>query len=171
MNRDTSQIGHRKSLRLKGFDYSNQGLYFVTINTNKHHSLFGKIQNEKMVLNSAGIMVERWYFELENKFESIKCLSMVVMPNHFHCIIQIIDYPHINKKATLGRVIQWFKTMTTNEYIRRVKGLGWTPFDKKLWHWNYWEHIIRNDQAFDEIENYILTNPTRWESDRFYCKE
>jgi hypothetical protein len=92
---------------------------------------------------------------------------MVVMPNHFHCIW------HITKQdadTNIPTVVQWFKTMTTNEYIRGVKGLGWPPFNKRLWQRNYFERIIRNEQAYENIRNYIQTNPERWESDQLRRK-
>ncbi|MCU0351774.1 MAG: hypothetical protein MUF43_13255, partial [Flavobacterium sp.] len=68
--------------------------------------------------------------------------------------------------SPLHRVVQWFKTMTTNEYIRGVKNLGWTRFDGKLWQRNYWEHIIRNDEECQRIANYIMNNPLNWENDK-----
>ncbi len=71
--------------------------------------------------------------------------------------------------SPLHRVVQWFKTMTTNEYIRGVKSLGWQPFNGKLWQRNYWEHIIRNKQSYQTISKYIANNPTNWNDDKFYA--
>ncbi|MFN3920772.1 MAG: transposase, partial [Methylohalobius sp.] len=68
--------------------------------------------------------------------------------------------------APLPKIIQWFKTMTTNEYIRGVKQLGWTPFRGRLWQRNYYEHIIRTEDALRRIRRYIATNPLRWHLDR-----
>ncbi len=82
------KIHHRKSIRLKGYDYSQAGLYFITICVQDRACLFGDVVNGIMMLNDAGKMVEKWYFELENKFPEIRCHEMVVMPNHFHCIIE-----------------------------------------------------------------------------------
>jgi REP element-mobilizing transposase RayT len=62
--------------------------------------------------------------------------------------------------------VQWFKTMTTNEYIRGVKQLGWPAFAGRLWQRNYYEHIIRNEESLNRIRQYILDNPTRWVFDR-----
>jgi REP element-mobilizing transposase RayT len=145
-----------------------------------------------MVLNDAGKMIERWYYELENKFPYIKCHEMIVMPNHFHCILEIIPVganlrvcpnegrhgglpqPHEGLPQHLGSklssAIQWFKTMTTNEYIRGVKSLNWQSFDRRLWQRNYWEHIIRNEQAYDRISNYIKRNPSKWAEDQLFSK-
>lgn len=58
--------------------------------------------------------------------------------------------------------------MTTNEYIRGVKNLGWQTFDGKLWQRNYYEHIIRNEQSYHNISNYIINNPAKWQEDKFY---
>jgi REP element-mobilizing transposase RayT len=63
---------------------------------------------------------------------------------------------------------EWFKTMVTNEYIRGVKTLNWQPFNKKLWQRNYYEHIIRNDNSYQNISNYIINNPAKWQDDVLY---
>jgi hypothetical protein len=75
---------------------------------------------------------------------------------------------HLGSK--LSSAIQWFKTMTTNEYIRGVKSLNWQSFDRRLWQRNYWEHIIRNEQAYDRISNYIKRNPSKWAEDQLFSK-
>ena len=195
---------HRKSIRLKGYDYSQAGFYFITICCQDRTCLFGKVIHGKMVLNAAGEMIEKWYYELENKFPDIKCHEMIVMPNHFHCIIEndgaatvampvgadlrvcpntnttntpiLSDAPMLGDAPILGkhvgsplhRVMQWFKTMTTNEYIRGVKNLGWQPFNGKIWQRNYYEHIIRNEQSYQRISEYIINNPSKWVEDRFH---
>ncbi len=172
------QIHHRKSIRLKGYDYSQAGLYFITICTQNRECLFGNIINGEMILNAAGKMVNHWYYELQNKFNDIKCHAMVVMPNHFHCIVENVGADlrvcpnnaddilgeHIG--SPLRDVIRWFKTMTTNNYMRGVKQQDWIPFDGKLWQRNYWEHIIRNPNEYQRIAQYIINNPQQWENDR-----
>ncbi|OIN59692.1 hypothetical protein BLX24_07440 [Arsenicibacter rosenii] len=70
--------------------------------------------------------------------------------------------------SPLRDIVGWFKTMTTNEYIRNVKHNGWPRFDKRLWQRNYYEHIIRTDRAFNNITTYIIENPQRWRSDRLF---
>jgi putative transposase len=70
--------------------------------------------------------------------------------------------------SPLHGVVGWFKTMTTNDYIRNVKQNGWLPFNKKLWQRNYFEHIIRKDNSFQLISNYIYNNPANWENDKFF---
>jgi hypothetical protein len=68
--------------------------------------------------------------------------------------------------SPLQRVVQWFKTMSTNEYIRGVKQCGWPPFPGKLWQRNYWEHIVRNEPELNRIREYIHNNPAHWELDK-----
>ena len=68
--------------------------------------------------------------------------------------------------SPLHRVIQWFKTMTTNEYIRGVKQYGWVPFPGRLWQRNYYEHIVRNENEMSRIREYIRNNPVQWATDK-----
>ena len=70
--------------------------------------------------------------------------------------------------SPLHRVLQWFKTMSTNEYIRGVKNNNWIPFDGKLWQRNYWEHIIRDEKSYQTISEYIINNPAKWTEDKFF---
>ncbi len=72
--------------------------------------------------------------------------------------------------SPLQRVVQWFKTMSTNEYIRGVKQCGWSPFPGKLWQRNYWEHIIRNESELNRIREYIHNNPAQWEMDKLFVR-
>jgi len=291
------RIHKRRSFRLKGYDYSLGGLFFVTICIRNRLSLFGEVQNGKMKLNHAGEMIDKWYHELENKFPDVKCHAHIIMPNHFHCIIEnavgadlcvcqksppsnpspespstnnkqttlhdanpslhdvnpslhdanpssneinpspdvnpssneinpspdlhsssdaahkispnnginsisdssetrevspvvnyakptmgermggLLDDTHRTQltKPTMGEhtgsplheIVQWFKTMTTNEYIRNVKSNDWKRFDKKLWQRNYWEYIIRNERSYKNISKYIINNPKKWNEDTF----
>ena len=167
---------NRRSIRLKDYDYSQDGLYFITICINEKECLFGKIEQGKMLLNDAGFMVKNYYLELENKFCNVRCGKYVIMPNHFHCIIHIENTVGVDlcvnpiKKgehigSPLPRIIQWFKTMTTNAYINGVKTKNWKPFNKRLWQRNYYEHIIRNEKSCTEIYDYIVNNPLKWDLD------
>ncbi len=190
------QTHHRRSIRLRGYDYSRTGAYFVTLCTQNQACLFGDIENGKMQLNEAGKMMKRWYSELENKFPDIQCDEFVCMPNHVHFITITVGAdlrvrpgganpqpvrpgganPQPAPCETMGehtgsplhRVVQWFKTMSTNEYIRGVKQNGWPSFPGKLWQRNYWEHIIRNEQESNRIREYIRNNPLQWELDKLH---
>ena len=189
----------RRSIRLKGYHYARRGLYYVTICTEGHKNLFGKIADDVMVLSPAGQMIEKWWLKTPLKFPPITLDKYVVMPNHFHGIIAIVGAaprgrPKMQRKLqdgtqcivgaaprgrpkergeifemeskgssdgsgqphgvapALGDVVGWYKTMTTNEYIRHVKHDNWKAFTGRLWQRNYFEHIIRNDYDLDRIK-------------------
>lgn len=81
---------HRKSIRLKNYDYSQAGLYFITVCIENRHCLFGHISNDSMILNDAGNMIANQWNELNNRFPSIALHEYVVMPNHFHSIVEFV---------------------------------------------------------------------------------
>ncbi len=109
-------------------------------------------------------MIKHWWYELAHKFPNVETDEFVVMPDHFHGIIILTQGTHTG--APLSEIVQWFKTMTTNAYIRGVKLAGWLPFEGKLWQRNYYEHIVRNMTDMERIQKYIQNNPSSWEHDR-----
>jgi REP element-mobilizing transposase RayT len=169
---------HRHSIRLRGYDYTQAGAYFVTIVTNDRVCLFSEIVDGEMRLNDGGRMIQQWWFELNRKFSTVETDEFVVMPNHFHGIVVIAgvtvgadlrvgpNSEGAHAGAPLPTIIQWFKTMTTNEYMRGVKTRSWTPFAGRLWQRNYYEHIVRCENELTRIREYIANNPLQWEMDR-----
>lgn len=117
------QRHHRHSIRLKGYDYSQSGAYFITAVTQNRACLFGQINGDAMRLNDAGAMIERWWNELNHKFPTVSTEMFTVMPNHIHGILLIHEsqdgHTHDGQTRrsapTVGEIVQWFKTMTTNE--------------------------------------------------------
>ena len=166
-------IHRRRAIRLPGYDYAQAGAYFVTICTQDRRCLFGDVADGHMHLNDAGRMIERWWQELQNKFPKIDTDEFVVMPNHIHGIVMIVGADlRVRPKpsgthtgAPLPEIVQWFKTMTTNEYIRRVKEQGWAPLDRRLWQRSYYEHVVRNDDDLNRTRQYIHDNPSGWHED------
>src|SRR5450759_421613 len=90
MNKYNPNIHHRKSIRLKGYDYSQAGLYFITICCEDRECLFGDIIDGKMNLNDAGIMVKNEWLKIPDRFPYVKLHQYVIMPNHFHAIMEIV---------------------------------------------------------------------------------
>ena len=162
------------------------GLYFITICCQNLENLFGKIVDGVMASNGAGKMVENEWLQLPQRFNKIKLHEYVLMPNHFHGIIEIItvgatlvvaqnDVAKLENgqpqgiaptDKTVGDMVGAFESITTVEYIRGVKTNGWRRFDKKLWQRNYWEHIIRNENEYQRISEYIINNPMKWDMDK-----
>ena len=152
----------RKNMRLKEYDYSQDGYYFVTICTQDRRYLFTE-------LNGIGKMADYWWNELPNHFKNeIDLDEYVFMPNHIHGILirKNVGADRCVRPIKLGDVIQWFKTMTTNEYIKKIKSENWPKFDKRIWQRDYYERIIRDEREYFKIKNYIKINPERWGRDR-----
>jgi len=153
-----STIARRRRIRLPNYDYSSDGLYFVTICTNNRFCLFGQIIDTKMHLSDTGkIADEVW----STMFSFVEEETWIVMPNHLHGIITI-DNQAIAASAgkPLGRMVGAFKTATTN----RANEIRATP-GALLWQRGFYEHIIRDDRSFANIVAYIEDNPFRWGND------
>lgn len=226
------QNHHRRSIRLKGYDYSQEGLYFITICTQNRACLFGKIENGKMILNEYGqIACNEWIKTTEIR-NNVELCEFVIMPNHIHGIIRLFgrgelhsphnsahspnnstnspnklntpiirgvcetsnvgvcdtlnvgvcdtsnvgvcdtpnvgvcetsnrgvcDTPLRSPSQTIGAIVRGYKSSVT-------KQLGLLGFNGKLWQRNYYEHIIRDEQSYLKISEYIQNNPANWHKD------
>ena len=159
----TMKTPQRKSLRLKHYDYTQNGFYFITICIQHKTCLLGEIINKKMIRNEAGSMLHTLWHEIPYYYEGFKVHEFVVMPNHIHGIIEIVS-----QELSLSDVLQRFKTLTTNRYIHGVKHHHWIRFDKQLWQRSYYEHIIRDEKKLEEIQTYIINNPINWDKDSLF---
>ncbi len=166
----------RKSLRLKHYDYTQNGFYFITICIQHKTCLLGEIINQRMLLNDAGRMLHTLWHEIPHYYEGFKVHKFVVMPNHIHGIIEIVSHTESEgghgspplRGLSLSDVLQRFKTLTTNRYIHGVKHHHWKRFDKQLWQRSYYEHIIRDEKKLEEIQTYIINNPINWDKDSLF---
>ena len=156
---ETKQLPERKVIRLRGYDYSLPGNYFVTIVTQDWLCLFGDVMDGEMQASDAGRMVEKALAQIPEVHANTMVDHLVVMPNHIHFIITL------QGGVWLSEIIRRFKSYTTHLYIEGVKNGGWPRFNRKLWQHNYYEHIIRNQHAHDCIAAYIACNPARWSKD------
>jgi len=180
------QKHHRRSIRLKGYDYSSEGAYYVTIMTQGRESLFGEIVDGEMRINEYGEIVQKWWNEIPIHFPNVQLGAFVMMPNHIHGIIFItterrgevvspLEDPNNNiqdayvdetfnlgretlplRKRTLGQIVAYFKYQST-------KGMNRIETEKaitKFWQRNYYEHIIRDEKDLQNKTDYIEVNPT-----------
>ena len=210
---------HRRSIRLKDYDYSKAGLYFITICTQHRINLFGKIIDNRMILNIAGEMINKIWLEIPKICPNTKLHEYIIMPNHFHAILEITKQPvgaesisapnntnsisnqsarnNVNYISvpmdenvvgngmnvganmefaptgsmgivSLPKIVQTFKRYTTIKYIKMVKQNLLSPFKKRVWQRNYYEHIIRDERSYLRIVEYIINNPLKWENDKYY---
>ncbi len=159
------EIHHRRSIRLRDYDYSKEGAYFITVCIKNRECVLGKIENGKMTLDEYGMIVEKEWLRTETMCFNILMANYIVMPNHFHGIIIInadcrggVTPPL--RKYTLGQIVAYFKYQTVKQInqIRKTPGIP-------VWQRNYYEHIIRNKKELDNIRRYIEANPVLWEYD------
>ena len=228
------QIHHRRSIRLKGYDYSQAGLYFITICCEDREYRFGKIENDEMTLNEYGTIAYNEWIKLTERFSYFELDVFQIMPNHMHAIIALNNAgagftpaqnndvctgftPTQNKPVragftpaqnsaqnndeiydqspngqpqmslhltdndnratamdahTIGDIIGAYKSLVANECLKiwKTKWVGANPAPKmgKLWQTNYHEHIIRNQQSYQRISEYIVNNPAKWLENKFY---
>jgi REP element-mobilizing transposase RayT len=165
------QIHHRHSIRLKDYDYSQAGAYYVTIDVQNRECFLGEIVNYEMVLNDAGKMVEEQWVALTERFPTVELDLYQVMPNHIHGIIVVGStlekrpVPVSTKNPTLGGIVGAFKSITTHEYILGVDNKHWPQFYKRLWQRNYYEHVVSDEMDLNRIRDYIQSNPINWDED------
>ncbi len=145
----------RRSIRLKDYDYSQQGAYFVTICTRNGQCLFGEIVTGTMRPNESGELIQGLWCELPNRYANLDLDAFVLMPNHLHGIIVLTD-----QAPTLARVVRTFKSISAILLNRLLSRTG-----RPVWQRNYYEHIIRNERSLNAVREYILNNPARWSDD------
>lgn len=157
-------LHHRKSIRLKEYDYSKQGGYFITICLQNKQKLLGEILDQKMNLNGAGKMAQEEIVNLPERFPEIEIGEFIVMPNHIHLVIFIVD----KTTETIGTITGILKSIITHKYTQGVKNNNWPRFNKTLFQRNFYEHVIRNEKDLETINEYIFNNPAKWLKDEFY---
>jgi putative transposase len=182
------EIHHRKTIRLRNYDYSQKGIYFVTICCRNKESLFGKIINELMIFNDMGKIADQYWQEIPQHYPNVYLDEYIIMPNHIHGILIIEQqavgandhspYDHFPKKLSLSQhcwannypPLRYGTSKTIGAIIRGYK-IGVTKWFRKntnnylVWQRNYYEHIIRNEKSLEQIRRYIINNPFNWQYD------
>jgi len=161
------QKHHRRSIRLKDYDYSQAGAYFVTICAHNQRGLFGNIVNGEMKLSSIGKIVQREWNKTPARFPNVELDAFIIMPNHIHGILIVgatLVVAHDNRAGTrpaptLGKIVGSFKSRCVRKCIQNRLNVD------KLWQRNYYEHIIRDEKDLNKIREYIINNPITWELD------
>ena len=165
-----SQSPRRRNLRLRNYDYTQAGFYFVTICVQNRQSLFGEIIDGIMQFNSTGTLVEQAWQDLPNHYPHVELDKFVVMPNHFHGIVVLTNppvgaclKPAPKKRHGLPEIVRAFKTFSARHIneTRQTTGVS-------VWQRNYYEHVIRNDADYQRIAEYIESNPAKWADDSLH---
>lgn len=188
MNKYNPNIHHRRSIRLKGYDYSQAGLYFITICVQGRKCLFGIIENDEMVLNEFGMIAYQQWQKLPERFTNMELDVFQIMPNHMHGIIMLTEFvgagftpvqndadetragasPAPAKPKTVGDIVGAYKSLVANDCLEIFKQKNPGEISGKLWQRNFYEHIIRDEQSYHRISEYIINNPNNWRNHKFY---
>ena len=168
---------NRQTIRLPGYDYSENGYYFVTVCSHGMEQIFGEIINGKMVLNDVGEMIKMVWFSLP-KHHVVKLDEFQIMPNHIHFVLILLGSGAKNNESggsrpapTIGTIIGLFKSTCSKQIHDLVGARRASPVSikqKQIFQRNYYEHIIRNEREYKQIVYYIRNNPQNWENDRNY---
>lgn len=163
--------------RLQTWDYSNDGVYFITVCTKHMLHYFGRIINQKMELNEIGKLAEQYWQEIPHHFSFIELGSFVIMPNHMHGIL-IIGKPGNNEvldqdktpgqkrfrnpeSGSISSIVGSYKSIVSkNARLNFHSEFAWQP--------RFYDHIVRDAGSYERIQNYIINNPVKWAEDRFY---
>ena len=163
---DEKTYPKRKLMRMQDFDYSRTGSYFITICTKDRKNIFGAVGADSI----SARMITRTFSETIKQFNGVESPIFVVMPNHFHAIINLTR-TDMESVPTVSDIVQSFKRYSTVEYAKMVKQGLLPPFDKQIWQRSFYDHIIRNRDDYNEVYKYIYENPKHWELDKLYSKE
>ena len=201
---------HRHSIRLKGYDYSQAGMYFITICVKERLCLFGNVVNAEMVLNNAGKFADECWKNIPDHFPNAVLHEYIIMPNHIHGIIELSniiaivgvqnfeplqqqnfepqqqnfepqrsanEFQKIIPKS-IGSIVRGFKIGVTKWFRENSHGIqnpdlfknAGCDLSRPIWQRNYYEHVIRNENSYQNIVKYIVNNPLKWNEDKFYIR-
>jgi putative transposase len=162
------QRHHRRTIRLKGYDYTAPGAYYVTIIVRNRERMLSRIVDGQVILAHAGVLAEAAWRRLPDHFSRVILDTFVIMPDHIHGIVVLqgesehrnkprADRPAGTRPGSLAAVVQNFKSVAA----RRINQADGTP-GRCVWQEDYYEHIVRDEADMERIRRYIRANPSRW---------
>lgn len=157
-----SNIVSRKNIRLKNWDYSEDGVYFITVCTKQKQNILGDIRNEELVLSGLGKIVRECILRINEIYQGVSVDCYVVMPNHVHMILSMTR--DMGKAISIPHIIQQWKAAA----VRLTKRDGRHAMPPLQWQRGYYDHIVRNEASYREIYEYIETNPQKWLEDKYF---
>jgi REP element-mobilizing transposase RayT len=157
----------RKIIRLKEYDYSQPGYYFITICTANRRCIFGEVDHDRLVLSNIGEIVNKWWHNISEHFPNVELDEMQIMPNHVHAIVIIKSEARAgsaNPNAflgmpTLGQIVAYWKYQVVKEIHRDLSPT------MDIWQDRYFDRILRDEKALEAARNYIRENPLKWSLD------
>lgn len=165
-------LRQRKPNRLRQYDYSNGGYYFVTVCTKERGEWFGKIENGKMALNELGKIASIYWADIPKYYPNITLDEWVIMPDHIHGIIVILSGSTVGTEQCSVRIKNITDIVSLSQVIKSFKDVAIKQIRSDLenfcflWQRSFYDHIIRSDVVLSRIREYIQNNPLNWENDR-----
>lgn len=160
----------RKPNRLKGYSYSKNGIYFLTLCVKNKKCLLGRVVGggdldaPQMILSDYGKIAEKYISSIESAYNDITLMNYVVMPNHIHLIVMLYSDDNIYRESAVNTSANDVIPVMVSAFKKFVnKEIGFN-----IWQRSYHDHIIRNEKSFNEIWEYVDENPARWKKDCFY---
>lgn len=142
----------RKNIRLKYYDYTTEGMYFITICIKDRKNILGNIKDEKIKLTETGEIVKKYIQTVEKIYKNIKVDEYIVMPNHIHIIMQVFNKNDIS----ISRIVKQYKGYITKE------------IGQSIWQKSFYEHIIRSEEEYYVIKEYVKNNIINWQKDKYF---
>jgi putative transposase len=162
----------RKSIRLKGWDYSSQGIYFITICTLSRIEFFGQIKDHNIVLSEIGEIASQFWMDIPNHFPNVRIDDFVIMPDHVHGIIFLKSSETKHSASQFSMPLKGSLSVIINQYkssvTRWCNKNGYSTFK---WQSRFYDHIILNEDRLDLFRTYIRTNPLNWRNHIVNYKE
>ena len=163
---------NRKLPRLREYDYSTPGVYFITICSHKKKCIFGKIalgeymDDAKMLYSPIGEIARKCLLDMESHYDNVKIDNWIIMPNHVHMLIHISERinPFPTAAYDISNIVGKYKAAVTRSVRNAFMHSG------KLWQSSFYDHIVRTDEDYQNIWQYICGNPSKWLDDCFYCE-
>lgn len=162
------EIPKRKTARLKNWNYSSAGVYFITICTQNRKNVLSSIVGEGLPLpqlSPYGKIADKWIKQIKGKYESVCVDCYTIMPNHIHLLLSLSPIGRGNPSPTIDSIVGWLKFQITKEINEQSATVG-----KKVFQRSFYDHIIRSQEDYNEIYEYIKQNPLRWKIDKLYVK-
>ncbi|NIN69935.1 MAG: transposase [Anaerolineae bacterium] len=159
----------RRIVRLKGYDYSRPGAYYVTVCTHLRSCLLGEVAEDEMRLNDYGHIVRTCWSDLPSHHAHLRLDAFVIMPNHIHGVFVLVEDQGSNgttvgaKRHGLPEIVRAFKTFSS----RRINERRGTP-GTRVWQRSYYERVVRSEHELNRIRQYIVDNPSRWSDDQYH---
>lgn len=171
------ELKKRKRTRLKDYDYSKPGYYYVTVCSKDRRNIFGEYDknnvgtglapvryNNNIKLSTLGQIIDKQWNDIPNQYGDLLLDAYVIMPNHIHGILIINKRTGASPVPTISNIIGSFKSKTSIEYLHYLKGNA-LNISGQIWQRSFYDHVIRNDKSLNNIREYIVNNPAQWDDD------